>query len=110
MVVAPLSNTIIREIAMDFTEPYFQEYTVILVRLPDPEAAKWNLYISPFQWTVWLLIAASVPCAGALIWMVTSASPFYSAKGITNGLQKIDIAILYTVGSIFSQGKYIYEL
>ena len=43
MAVAPLASTVERSQVMDFTEPFYQEYTTVLVKLPDPEAQKWSL-------------------------------------------------------------------
>ncbi len=45
LVVAPIAATVDRDEAMDFTEPFYLDYTTVLVQLPDPDASKWNLYV-----------------------------------------------------------------
>ena len=56
MVVAPMAATVERSQVMDFTEPFYQEYTTVLVKLPDPEAQKWSL------WVKWIAISLFVLC------------------------------------------------
>ncbi len=106
MVIAPLSNTVIRESVMDFCEPFYQEYNTVLIRMQGPYSAKWNLYIDPFKGSVWLCISLSVPIAGVMIWLVTIASPYYGTKGVKNGLQQLEYTMMYSLGSMFSQGMY----
>ena len=52
VVVAPLSIQPVREVVMDYTEAYYNEYTTVLAKFPEDAATKWKLYISPFKWQV----------------------------------------------------------
>lgn len=104
MVVAPMASTIDRETVMDFTEPWFQEYTTVMVRLPNPDASKWKLYMSPFKWQVWACIGLSIPFAGIAIWLMTKYSPCYTKEELTKGLASFDNALMYALGAILSQG------
>ena len=62
-------------------------------------------YLSPFKWDVWMCIVLSIPFMGMVIWLITKFSPYYSPSEIGRGLAKLDNAMLYALGSIFSQGK-----
>ena len=64
--VAPLTVLAEREQVIDFPVHFFLTYTTLVVALPDPEADKWKLYINPFQWKVWLLLAVAVPLGNVI--------------------------------------------
>lgn len=44
---------------------------------------------------------------GVVIWLITKFSPHYAASEIGRGLDKLDHAMLYAIGSIFSQGTNV---
>jgi len=57
MTVAPLAMTADRDGVMDFTYPFFYDFTTVLIRKPDPNARKWGTLIYPFKWQVLVSIS-----------------------------------------------------
>ncbi|WAR27385.1 GRIK3-like protein [Mya arenaria] len=57
LTVGPLSQQAEREKAIDFSYPFFYEYTTVLFKKPDPNARKWRTLVDPFKWQVLLCIS-----------------------------------------------------
>ncbi|KAL4219833.1 hypothetical protein ACF0H5_020245 [Mactra antiquata] len=53
---APLSEQPERHQVMDFSYPFFYEYTTVVVKKPDPLASKWRRLLDPFKWQVLISI------------------------------------------------------
>ena len=47
--MAPLTIDVGRAQVMDFTSPFFFEYTTVMAKLPNPNKTKWQLYLRPFK-------------------------------------------------------------
>ena len=67
LTMAPLAMSKEREGAMDFTFPFFHDFSGVLLRRPDPNATKWRTYIDIFRWQVLMclglaLLGGSVVC------------------------------------------------
>jgi hypothetical protein len=56
IVAAPISIQAERDPAMDFSYPYYYEYTTVLVKKPDVNSIKWRTLIDPFKFEVLLTI------------------------------------------------------
>lgn len=106
LTVAPLAIQTNRERVMDFTEFFYLSYTTVLVKMPDPDANKWKLYINPFRWNVWLPIICAIPFAGLVIWAFTRVSPFYSKELSRQGLGLLDNSFIFIYGTFFTQGNF----
>lgn len=52
IVAAPISTTSDRSKVVDFSYPFFYEYTSVLMKKPDVNATKWRTLIDPFKWEV----------------------------------------------------------
>ena len=66
--VGPFSITHVRYVAVDFTVPYYEEPTVILIPAPT-EMPKFFACSRPFQLSVWLNLLAVVFLLPFIIWM-----------------------------------------
>ena len=53
---APLSITREREMVVDFSYPFYLEYTSVIVKRSDPKASKWRTLINPLKWEVLVTI------------------------------------------------------
>ncbi|ELU06044.1 hypothetical protein CAPTEDRAFT_188571 [Capitella teleta] len=104
MVVASLSRTPAREMVVDFTAPYYLDHCTVLVKYPDLEDKKWKLFINPFRWQVWLVLAGVIPFSGLILWTLSRYSPYYSKEQAFAGLGLLDNAVFYTFGAFFTQG------
>nr|KAG5710674.1 hypothetical protein BaRGS_035076 [Batillaria attramentaria] len=60
MTMAPLTISKIRETAMDFTYPFYHDFTSVLLKRPDPNASKWRTYIDIFRWEVLMFIGLAL--------------------------------------------------
>ena len=47
--MAPLGIDVSRGHVVDFTKPFFFEYTTVMAKLPNPNKTKWQLYLRPFK-------------------------------------------------------------
>lgn len=61
MVIGPLTVDSSREKVIDFTYPFFHEYTTIITKRTDGHPDKWRTLIDPFTWQV-LLAIGKLPC------------------------------------------------
>ena len=50
--VAPIAVNDLRATVVDFTTPFYHDYTAVLFRRPDPALHKWKTYFMPFSWQV----------------------------------------------------------
>ena len=108
IVAAPLSVTLGREKAMDFTFPLYYDYTVILMKRPDPSRKKWLTLIQPFHWIVHVLIIVSLPLATAILCILERCNPYYRRFGSrrnVRGLHKYLDALWYMYGALLTQGR-----
>ena len=52
LVVAPIAINELRATVVDFTTPFYQDYTGVLFERPDPAQHKWKTYFMPFSYQV----------------------------------------------------------
>ncbi|XP_047738196.1 glutamate receptor U1 [Hyalella azteca] len=77
MAMGSFTITEAREAVIDFTHPFYEEPTAILIRAPG-ERPNTLAFLQPFTYKVWLLILSS-PCAvGPLLWLMTEGTGDWS--------------------------------
>ncbi|KAL8619703.1 hypothetical protein ACOMHN_025789 [Nucella lapillus] len=59
LVVAPIAVNELRATVVEFSTPYYHDYTGVLFRRPDPALHKWKAYFMPFSWQVLVMIGVS---------------------------------------------------
>ncbi|XP_068246312.1 glutamate receptor U1-like [Palaemon carinicauda] len=70
LALASITITFIRERVIDFTHPFFEEPTAILIP-PPKEQDNFLAFLNPFSWQVWLLILLSAVVAGCAMWLLS---------------------------------------
>ncbi|KAH9512847.1 hypothetical protein Btru_036743 [Bulinus truncatus] len=63
VLMAPVAVDTDRDHVMDFTFPYFTDYTTVVLKKPDPNLTKWLTLIEPFTWQAPLVSLALVPAS-----------------------------------------------
>lgn len=109
LVAAPIAQTTFREEACDFTYPYFYEFSVILIKMPDPMGQKWRALLDIFSWPVMVLVIISLPLTALVVYFVEKADPvpnrrqFYMTRPDVNSYT---VATWYLFGALLSQGEF----
>ncbi|CAD5113718.1 DgyrCDS2882 [Dimorphilus gyrociliatus] len=107
LLFAPLSVTDARRKVMDFSTPYYFEYSSALIKLPGENEGKWKVITEPFRWEVWLCIVMSVPFTGVIAWIITKIS-LYLMNGTPLFMEDIfriwDKSMWYVFGALLTQG------
>ena len=70
LVAAALTINDARETVVDFTAPYWEEPSVVLLRKPSDR--KYLYFTKPFQGVVWLLILLTVAVSGTAIFLFSA--------------------------------------
>lgn len=107
MVAAPIAIQSHRDTVMDFTHPYFYEFSAILLKRPDPDATKWRTLIDPFSPTVFLCIGVSLPLTSFLLCLFEKYNPFYrkvNDRKRVRGLHHYSDSFWYMYGALLTQG------
>ncbi|KAK3583442.1 hypothetical protein CHS0354_025574 [Potamilus streckersoni] len=110
MVVAMLTDQPERKGIMDFTYPFYYDYTTVLLKKPNTDKNKWKTIIEPFQWQVLVSICASVPVMSFLVFIMERCNPYYNHPGhhetreVNGGFHSFAGALWYIYGAILNQG------
>ncbi|XP_060589780.1 glutamate receptor ionotropic, kainate glr-3-like isoform X1 [Ruditapes philippinarum] len=110
IVAAPISIQAERDPAMDFSYPYYYEYTTVLVKKPDVNSIKWRTLIDPFKFEVLLTIGASLLVVTVLVFLLERYNPFYTIpeyaeERVKNGgLHTWHSSFWYVFGALLCQG------
>ncbi|KAL4219425.1 hypothetical protein ACF0H5_022005 [Mactra antiquata] len=110
MVAAPISEQPERHQVMDFSYPFFYEYTTVVVKKPDPSALKWRKLLDPLKWRVLISVGAALPVVTILIFLIEKYTPYYSTKehakerDENGGLHTWHSAFWYMYGALLCQG------
>ncbi|XP_059160214.1 probable glutamate receptor [Physella acuta] len=112
LVAAPLTIHEMRERVMDFTFPYFVDYTSVMMKLPDPADRKWLTIIQPFRWEVHLAILMSLIFTSCLLTFMERHNPHNKTRDRDNSYRwSRDESFLgfyhtfwYLFGALFTQG------
>ena len=112
MVVAPISIQPNRAKFVDFSYPFYYDYTTVLVKKPDANKTKWRTLVDPFKWQVLLCIAAALPLMTVLAFLIEKYNPYYQimehaeAREQSGGLHTFHDAFWYMYGALLCQGKW----
>ncbi|XP_042871887.1 glutamate receptor U1-like [Penaeus japonicus] len=92
-----------RSTAVDFTAPFFEDPTGIL--LPEPTSgSKMTAFLAPFSWQVWVVTAVLVVVVGTLLSLLSARLPLlYPHQGKTPNT--IVQYITYTAKALLSQSN-----
>lgn len=114
MVMAPISIQPNRVKVVDFSYPFFYDYTSVLVKKPDPSKTKWRTLVDPFKWEVLLCIGIALALMTFLAFLIEKYNPYYQVpeyaeiRGQTGGLHTFHDAFWYMYGALLCQGKISY--
>ena len=107
MVAAPIAIQSHRDTVMDFTHPYFYEFSAILSKKQDPDATKWRTLLDPFSPTVFLCIGVALPLTSFLLCLFEKYNPFYrkvNDRRKVRGLHHYSDSFWYMYGALLTQG------
>ncbi|XP_045199719.2 glutamate receptor U1-like isoform X2 [Mercenaria mercenaria] len=110
MVAAPLSTTSDRTPVMDFSYPFYYEYTTVILKKPDVNATKWRTLIDPFKWEVLVSIGLALPVMTMLAFLIEKYNPFYEKSEHSDererngGLHRLHNSVWYMYGALLCQG------
>ena len=102
ILAAPLSISYEREKVMDFTYPFYNEVSRLLMRRPDENAQKWKRLLAPFHTYVYLCLAVSLPVAALLMSLFEKIFPQYRNtpdRADDDGLHTYSNAFWYLYGA-----------
>lgn len=108
MVATALTVQSQREMVMDFTHPYYYEFSSILVKKSNPSETRWTKLLDPFSSTVFLFVGISVPACSFLIFFFEKYNPFYGKviqRRKTRGLHHFSDSFYYMYGALLTHGK-----
>ena len=100
--MAPLAMSKEREEAMDFTFPFFHDFSGVLLRRPDPNASKWRTYIDIFSWQVLMFLGLAL-LAGSVVYIVIEAveRSIFGRPNLWIALNRFWVLL----GALLSQGE-----
>ncbi|KAJ8309745.1 hypothetical protein KUTeg_011610, partial [Tegillarca granosa] len=102
MMMAPASVQASREMAMDFTYPFYFDTSNFLIKKPDPDAEKWRVYVDPFHWQVYICIAFALPVCAGILYLVETYNPFF--RDSTESPHNYQYGFWYMFGALLTQG------
>ncbi|ESO83614.1 hypothetical protein LOTGIDRAFT_133062, partial [Lottia gigantea] len=82
MSVSPLAISSQRSTVVDFSFPYYYDYSGVGYKLPDPNLSKWKKLLAPFKWEVFLCIIISFILLLLLLYTIERQNPFYKTNQI----------------------------
>ncbi|CAD5111301.1 DgyrCDS619 [Dimorphilus gyrociliatus] len=86
-----------RDTVIDFTKPFWQEDSVMVMKLPEPDNS--TFFLTPFQWPIWLSIFALLPFTAFFLGLTVK----WSRKLCT--LRSFTRAFSLIVSSLLQQGR-----
>lgn len=110
MIAAPLGVQSHRETVMDFTHPYYYEFSAILMKKPNPNDTRWATLLDPFSPTVLMYIGISLPVVSLFLVVFEKYNPFYGYvqnRMKTRGLHHFSDSFWYMYGALLTQGKLL---
>ncbi|KAL3860944.1 hypothetical protein ACJMK2_007039 [Sinanodonta woodiana] len=112
MVVTSLSIQSERKEVMDFTYPFYYDYTTVLLKKTDPEKTKWMTLLKPFKWQVLVSIGAALIFSSIVFCLMEKYNPYYShpyhseSREVNHGLNSFAAAFWYMYGALITQGGF----
>ncbi|CAC5406406.1 unnamed protein product [Mytilus coruscus] len=104
IVAASLTVHSDRETVMDFTYPYFYEFSSIIFKKSNPENSKWTRLLDPLSPTVLILIGVCLPFASFILCLLENTNPFYNKRQGERGLHNMSDSFWYMYGALLTQG------
>ncbi|VDI39698.1 Hypothetical predicted protein [Mytilus galloprovincialis] len=107
MIAAPLGVQSHRETVMDFTHPYYYEFSAILMKKPNQNDTRWATLLDPFSPTVLMYIGISLPVVSLFLVVFEKYNPFYGYvqnRMKTRGLHHFSDSFWYMYGALLTQG------
>ena len=104
LMVGAISIQADREMAMDFTHPFYYDSSTIMMRRPHEDEAKIYTLMKPFKYQVYLILAIVLPASAIMLSLMERASPYYRLHG-REGRQSFQSSFWYMFGAILSQGE-----
>ncbi|CAC5406414.1 unnamed protein product [Mytilus coruscus] len=107
MIAAPLGIQSHRETVMDFTHPYYYEFSAILMKKPNPNDTRWATLLDPFSPKVLMYIGISLPVVSLFLVAFEKYNPFYGYvqnRMQTRGLHHFSDSFWYMYGALLTQG------
>lgn len=114
MVIAPMTITEIRERYVDFSKPFMQLGTSIMIKKPEKEKGGVFSFKNPLSNGVWLAIIGCFIGVSIVLFFVGRFSPYEWASGGTRPSHKAKPAfsvantVWFTLGALMQQGSDIY--
>ena len=101
MTMAPLTISYERERVMDFTYPFYHDFSGVLLKRPDPNSKKWRTYIDVFRWQVLSAIAGAL-ALGSLVCITieTGERLIFGKSNLWISVNRFWVLL----GALFSQG------
>ncbi|ESO96489.1 hypothetical protein LOTGIDRAFT_115937, partial [Lottia gigantea] len=100
LTVAPLVISSERLKVMDFSFPFFHDYSTVLYKLPDPNLYKWRKLIDPMKGEVFMCILISFMIVTITLYVMEKHNPFYQKFRI-HSFQEY---VIYVFGAMLTQG------
>ncbi|XP_055878972.1 glutamate receptor ionotropic, kainate glr-3-like isoform X1 [Biomphalaria glabrata] len=104
IMMAPVTIDAERAHVMDFTFPFFIDYTTVVLKKADPYDTKWLTLIEPFTWQVHVTIFISLLCFTALVTLLERLNPYYKYRQCPSPFRGYIDCLWYTYGALINQG------
>ncbi|KAI0208463.1 Glutamate receptor ionotropic, delta-1 [Lamellibrachia satsuma] len=102
MAAAGLTITADRRTAVDFSFPYWEEPSGILIRRPG-EGSKILSLLKPLQWSVWVAIIFEVLLAAGVIYVCTACTNHLTTRHRDTTMTSFENCLWYTFGALVNQ-------
>ncbi|GFO49256.1 glutamate receptor [Plakobranchus ocellatus] len=104
MVIAPIGITEAREGVIDFTSPFFYDDSAVILKKPDPNAAKWRTYIDIFRQEVLVCVMAALLGGFAVLSLLVWAEMYVYGRTQKVFANSYFGSFLYLYGAMLAQG------
>jgi len=99
---AALTITAERETVVDFSFPYWEEPSGVLIRRPAEGSKLLNL-LKPLQWSVWLTVIVEVLLASVVIYACTACANHLAARQRDTTMTSFENCLWYSFGALVNQ-------
>ncbi|WAR27886.1 GRIA3-like protein, partial [Mya arenaria] len=110
MTTAPLSEQADRAKVIDYSYPFYYEFSTIVIKKPDVDVGKWRTLVDPFKWQVLVSIIVALIAVTTITFLLEKHNPFYLEPGNalermqSGGLHTWHDAFWYMYGALLCQG------
>lgn len=105
---APITINPYRETVMDFSHPFFYEFSAIMLKKPSISDSRWTTLTNIFRPKVLMYTGISLCVVSILLFVFEKYSPYYSRQKRADGLHHFSDSFWYMYGALLTQGTQFF--